>query len=293
MSYNLEKAKKQFQQVKPMMACFYEKLGEYPFKNDNFKLVETPYLGMEHQSAVAYGNKYMNGYLGGDISGTGIGNKFDYIIIHETAHEWFGNNISAKDNADLWIHEGFTTYAESIYVECEYGKEKALDYIYGQRRGIRNNRPLIGPYGVNKEGSSDMYMKGSNILNTLRTLVEDDALWWSTLKAFNEDFKYKTTTTEEVVAYLSKAFNKDLSAFFDQYLKHAAIPTLVFQKTGQGYEHKWDADVEDFDMPIQVELKGKAEWIFPKSTDWTSIELDSKNDFGLDERLFLVNVKFE
>lgn len=276
-----------------MMACFYEKLGEYPFKDDSFKLVETPYLGMEHQSAVAYGNKYMNGYLGGDLSGTGIGNKFDYIIIHEAGHEWFGNNVSAKDNADLWIHEGFTTYAEAIFVECEYGKEAALNYIYGQRRMIRNNKPLVGPYGVNKEGSSDMYAKGSNIINTLRTLVEDDELWWKTLTDFNTDFRYKTTTTDEVVDYLSQAFGKDLTAFFDQYLKHAAIPTLVIRKTEEGYQYKWRADVEEFDMPIMVKIKVKAKWLFPKTTEWKSVELENEKDFSLDQRLFLVEIEFK
>jgi len=293
LSYNLDRAKEQFKQVQPMMACFYEKLGEYPFKEDSFKLVETSYLGMEHQSAVAYGNGFKNGYLGSDLSRTGIGLKFDYILIHESAHEWFGNNISAKDNADLWIHEGFTTYAEAIFVECEYGKEAALNYIYGQRRNVRNDRPLIGPYGVNKEGSSDMYFKGSNILNTLRTLVEDDELWWKTLKEFNTDFKHKTTTTDEVVGYFSNALGKDLTAFFNQYLKHANIPTLVFRKTTQGYQYKWDADVEVFDMPIMVKLNGKEEWLFPKSSDWTSIVLKSEKDFALDKRLFLVDVEFK
>ena len=293
LSYNLEKAKKQFEQVKPMMACFYEKLGEYPFKDDSFKLVETPYLGMEHQSAVAYGNGFTNGYLGRDLSGTGIGLKFDYIIIHEAAHEWFGNNISAKDNADLWIHESFTTYAEAIFVECEYGKEAALDYIYGQHRSVRNDRPIIGPYGVNKEGSSDMYVKGSNIINTLRTLVEDDKLWWKTLKAMNEDLKYKTTTTDEVVAYLSKAFNKDLTAFFDQYLKHANIPKLILRKDGKTYQYKWQADVEDFDMPIIAQVNGIEEWLFPKSTEWTAVDLNNEENFNLDKRLFLINVEFQ
>jgi len=293
LSYNVDKAKEQFKQVKPMMTCFYEKLGEYPFKNDNFKMVETPYLGMEHQSAVAYGNGYKNGFLGRDLSKTGIGLKFDYIIIHESAHEWFGNNISAKDNADLWIHESFTTYAEAIFVECEYGKEAALDYIYGQRINFKNDRPIIGIYGVNKEGSSDMYTKGSNIINTLRTLVEDDELWWKTLKAFNEDFTYKTTTTDEVVAYLSKAFDKDLTAFFDQYLKHAKIPTLEFKRSGQGYAYKWQADVENFDMPIMVQVNGEEKWLFPETSEWKPIAIKGKNDFNFDERLFLVNVKFE
>lgn len=293
LSYNLEKAKSQFEQVKPMMACFYEKFGEYPFARDDFKLVETPYLGMEHQSAVAYGNKYMNGYLGSDLSGTGLGKKFDYIIVHETAHEWFGNNISAKDNADLWIHESFTTYAESVYVECEYGKEAALDYIYGQRRRVRNFSPIQGPYGVNKEGSSDMYYKGSNMINTLRTLVEDDELWWKTLKDFNKDFRFKTTDTDEVVAYFSNALGKDLTAFFNQYLKQSKIPKLLFKKNGKNYQYKWQTDVKDFDMPIKVEVKGKEKWVFPKSNTWKKLRIKTKKEFSIDKRLFLIDILFQ
>jgi aminopeptidase N len=293
LSYNLDKAKAQFEQVKPMMACFYEKFGEYPFVKDNFKLVETPYLGMEHQSAVAYGNQYMNGYLGTDLSGTGIGTRFDFIIIHESGHEWFGNSISAKDNADLWIHEAFTTYTEAVFVECEYGKEDALDYIYGQRGKIKNDMPIQGPYGVNKEGSSDMYFKGANIINTLRTLVDNDELWWRTLKDFHSKFKYKTTDTDEVVAFFSKALDKDLTAFFDQYLNYAEIPKLVFRNSTNGYQYKWIADVEDFDMPIKVRIDSQEQWLFPNTSDWKEIQLKSEDKFDFDNRLFLVDVIVE
>ncbi|NBC58119.1 MAG: M1 family peptidase [Bacteroidetes bacterium] len=291
---NLAKAKKHFEQVKPMMSCFYDKLGEYPFKNDSFKLVETPYLGMEHQSAVAYGNKYLNGYMGGDLSGTGYGLKFDYLIIHESAHEWFGNSISVKDIADLWIHEGFTTYAESIFVECEYGKKAALDYIYGQRRMISNNRALVGEYGVNHEGSSDMYAKGSNIINTLRTLVGDDDLWWKTLKDFNQEFAYKTTTTKEVVQFFSQSLNKDLTAFFKQYLYHKAIPELVFKSDPQSnkVKYKWDVNVKDFDMPVELKINKKTKWIYPEAETWKALKIEPEQVVEIDEKQFYIDVKF-
>lgn len=295
LSYNLEKAKAQFEQVKPMMGCFYEKLGPYPFKEDSFKLVETPYLGMEHQSAVAYGNKYRNGYLGGDMSRTGYGLKFDYIIIHESAHEWFGNSISVKDIADLWIHEGFTTYAESIYVECEFGKEAALDYIYGQSNMISNYSPIIGEYGVNHEGSSDMYYKGSSIINTLRSLVEDDELWWNTLKQFNTEFAYKTTTTDEVVQFFSQSLDKDLTAFFEQYLEYTKIPKLLIEKGDNDTQlkFKWEVDVKEFDMPIEVNLGNKTTWIFPESDEWKTISLDPNENFDIDRKKFYVDLQMD
>jgi aminopeptidase N len=294
LSYNLEKAKAQFEQVKPMMACFYEKIGEYPFPEDSFKLVETPYLGMEHQSAVAYGNKYRNGYLGSDMSGTGIGLKFDFIIIHEAGHEWFGNSVSVKDVADLWIHESFTSYMEAIFVECEYGKDAALDYIYGLRRTIGNDRPLIGDYGVNHEGSGDMYYKGSNMLNTLRSLVEDDELWWKTLQGFHETYKYQTISTSDVVAYFSEALDKDLTAFFKQYLEFAEIPKLVFRANPDknNIEFKWESDVEDFDMPIELDLGTDSMWIFPDSKRWKKLEIEDK-DPKVKMKKFYVDVEFK
>ncbi len=292
---NLDKAKTHFEQVKPMMACFYEKIGEYPFKNDSFKMVETPYLGMEHQSAVAYGNQYLNGYLGGDLSGTGYGLKFDFIIIHESAHEWFGNSISVKDIADMWIHEGFTTYAESIFVECEYGKQAALDYTHGQRQMISHNRPIIGNYGVNSEGSSDMYAKGSNIINTLRTLVDDDDLWWKILKEFNKKFAYKTTTTEDVVQFFSQSFNKDLTAFFKQYLYHKNIPELVFKsnQSKNQVQYKWNVDVENFDMPVEIKVDKNSKWIYPEAETWKTLKIKPNQVVEIDNKKFYIDVKFK
>lgn len=292
---NLDKAKKHFEQVKPMMDCFYEKLSPYPFERDSFKLVETPYLGMEHQSAVAYGNQYVNGYLGSDLSKTGYGLKFDFIIVHESGHEWFGNSISVKDVADLWIHEGFTTYTEAIFVECEYGKEAALDYIFGQRDLIKNDRPIIGEYGVNFEGSSDMYAKGSNIINTLRSWVNDDELWWKTLKDFTIEFAHKTTTTIEVVDFFSQALVKDLEAFFKQYLAYKNIPKLIFKtsETTKKLQYKWDVDVENFDMPIKIKVNGKSQWLFPKATIWKTLYIKPEQSLDIDIKRFYVKVEFD
>jgi len=251
---NLDKAKQQFQQVQPMMDCFYEKFGEYPFQKDGYKLVETPYLGMEHQSAVAYGNGYQNGYLGTDLSKTGIGLKWDFIIIHESAHEWFGNSVSAADIADMWIHESFTAYAESVFVECEFGKKEAIRYLYGLRGIIANDRPIIGKYGVNHEGSGDMYYKGANMLNTLRSVVNNDEKWWSLLKEFHETFKYQTIHANDVINFYNSRTKLNLKPIFEQYLNYASIPELQlkFDKNKTLYL-RWKTDVENFKMPIDFQ----------------------------------------
>ncbi len=265
--YNLEKAKKQFAEVQDMMACFYQKMGPYPFEEDGYKLIDTPYLGMEHQSAVAYGNKYMMGYLGRDLSGTGIGLRWDFIIIHESGHEWYGNSITAKDIADMWIHEGFTNYTEAIYIECRWGKEDALEYLKGIRKGIGNNSPVIGNYGVNAEGSGDMYPKGANLLNMIRSIYDDDELWWNTLRDYTEIFKHQTITTQQVEDFFDKQTNVNLKPIFDQYLRHVDIPELQFKKDGDEILYRWKADVENFKMPVdvnideeEVRLNATSEW---------------------------------
>lgn len=283
LDYNLEVAKKQFAQVKPMMACYEKYLGPYPFYKDGYAMVETPYLGMEHQSVIAYGNKYQTGYLGFDYSGIGL--DFDYIIIHETGHEWWGNNVSMKDLADMWIHEGFCTYSESIYVECLYGNEKALDYINASKRNISNDKPIIGIYNVNNEGSGDMYQKGAVFLNTLRYQVNNDPLWWNIILGIQKDFAKQTVTTAQIENYISRKAGKDFSKLFDQYLRNANIPVLEykFQHTSEGLElsYRWVADVAGFDMPIRYISKGgKLVWINP-TTDWQQINID-----GLDEKTF-------
>ncbi|HRF77269.1 MAG TPA: M1 family aminopeptidase, partial [Chitinophagales bacterium] len=283
LDYNLEVAKKQFEQVKPMMACYEKYLGPYPFYKDGFAMVETPYLGMEHQSVIAYGNKYQTGYLGFDYSGIGL--DFDYIIIHETGHEWWGNNVSMKDLADMWIHEGFCTYSESIYVECLYGNETALDYINASKRSISNDRPIIGLYNVNSEGSGDMYQKGAVFLNTLRYQVNNDPLWWNIILGIQKDFAKQTVTTAQIENYISRKAGKDFSKLFDQYLRHANIPVLEykFQRTSAGLElnFRWVADVAGFDMPIRYISKGgKPVWVNP-TTEWQLLNIE-----GLDEKTF-------
>lgn len=269
--YNLEKAQEQFEEVKPMMDCFYEKFGEYPFVEDGFKLVETPYLGMEHQSAVAYGNQYMMGYLGNDLSGTGIGLKWDYIIIHESGHEWYGNSITARDIADMWIHEGFTSYTEAVYVECRWGKEKALEYLKGTRHGIGNSSTIIGDYGVNSEGSGDMYFKGANLLNTLRSIYDNDQLWWKTLKDYTTTYKHQIIDTQTTESFFDRATDADLSKVFDQYLRHPELPVLQFRERDNRIQYRWKADVEGFNMPVDLWIREKEVRVFPE-TFWKSLD---------------------
>ena len=273
---NLEKAKEHFKDTPKMMKAFEHWFGPYPFYEDSFKLVEVPYLGMEHQSSVTYGNQYKKGYLGRDMSGTGFGLKFDYIIIHEAGHEWFANNITYKDIADMWIHESFTTYSENLFIDYYYGKDAAADYVIGTRRGIGNRRPIIGPYNVNKEGSGDMYTKGANMLHTLRQLVEDDGLWRQILRGLNSEFYHQTVTTAQIENYISKRSKKDLSAFFNQYLRDTRIPTLEYQFENNTLKYRYVDIVEDFDMPLEVNINGKSQWIFPNA-EWKSLSTTNSN----------------
>ena len=260
---NEERAKKHFEDVKPMLTCFQQKFGTYPFANDGYKLVETSYLGMEHQSAVAYGNKYLKGYLGSDLSGTGIGLLFDYIIIHESGHEWFGNSITSSDIADMWIHEGFTQYTEVVFVECQYGKEKSEKYINGLSKNVRNKEPIIGNYGVNNEGSGDMYPKGALLLNTIRNIVNDDDKWWKMILKYSETFRHKIINTETVIQFFSTESGFNLEPVFNQYLRFAAIPELIIKKTKKKLEYKWKTDVVNFNMPIDIKMDNKITRIYP------------------------------
>ncbi len=283
---NLDKAKKQFTaNVKPMLKVFEHWFGPYPFYRDGFKLVDAPYLGMEHQSAIAYGNKYLNGYMGSDLSGTGYGLKWDYIIIHEAGHEWFGNNITSKDIADMWIHEAFTMYSEALFVESLDGRKAGAKYIAGVRKKVSNDIPIIGPYDVNTEGSGDMYYKGANLIHTLRTLIDNDTKWREILRGLNKDFGLKTTSTEEVVAYINSKSGKDLTKVFDQYLRYSSIPVLEIntsKKGGAGY--RWDSEVPAFNMPLRIVSDNKSQWIYPTS-EWktlktkTGIKPDMENFF--------------
>lgn len=260
---NLKEAKEQFKQVKPMMDAFEHWFGPYPFYEDGYKLVEAPYLGMEHQSSVTYGNGYQNGYRGRDLSGSGWGMKFDFIIIHETGHEWFANNITYADVADMWIHEGFTNYSESLYLDYHYGEQAANEYVQGLRLGIQNDRPLIGQYGVNHNGSGDMYNKGGNLLHTLRQVANSDSLWRETLRGLNREFYHQTVTTKEVEDYISKKLGRDLEPVFDQYLRDIRIPTFEYAIRDGNLMYRWGNSVPGFNMPLDIFLDGKEVRIKP------------------------------
>lgn len=273
---NEAKAKVHFEEVKPMMDCFQSKFGEYPFKSDGYKLVETPYLGMEHQSAVAYGNKYLKGYLGRDLSGTGVGLTFDFIIIHETGHEWFGNSITSKDIADMWIHEGFTQYTEIVYVECQQGYEKAMTYANGLKNNVKNDKPIIGNFGVNSEGSGDMYPKGALLLNTLRHVINDDVKWWKILLNYSNTFKHQIIDTETVIAYFNKESGMNLTSIFNHYLQKTTIPKLETRIIGGKLETKWSNVSDDFAMPIDINFQNKTIRVQPKAV-WTSSQIKIKH----------------
>ena len=255
---NEEKARKHFEDdVKPMLDCFQSKFGKYPFWEDGYKLVETPYLGMEHQSAVAYGNKYKKGYMGFDMSGTGVGMKFDYITIHETGHEWFGNSITSKDIADMWIHEGFTTYTETVFVECTQGYDAAMKYINGQSKNVRNDKPIIGQFGVNREGSGDMYYKGSLLLNTLRHVINNDTKWWAILLKYSETYKKQIIDTPTVIAFFNAETGRNLTPIFNQYLNHKSIPQLEIKGFKNRFQYRWKTDEPNFEMPVDIMIHGR------------------------------------
>ncbi len=288
---NVEKAKKQFEEVKPMLQCFEEKFGQYPFVEDGYKLVETPYLGMEHQSAVAYGNKYLKGYMGSDISGTGVGMGWDYIIVHESGHEWFGNSITSKDIADMWIHEGFTTYSETVYVECREGYDRAMKYINGQHYSVQNRKPAIGIFGVNKEGSGDMYFKGALMLNTMRHIINDDAKWWKLIYDYSTTFKKQIIDTETVINFFNKESGLNLTPVFNQYLRYAAIPTLQLKLDGSNLEYRWVTDEPDFAMPVEVAINGKTVRL-QATNNWqrTATQATSLNDVQPADKKFYIKV---
>jgi len=289
---DLEKAKVQFAaNVKPMLASHEHWFGPYPFYEDSYKLVQTPHLGMEHQSAVAYGNHFLNGYLGGDMSGTGWGSKWDYIIIHESGHEWFGNSITAKDLADMWIHESFTCYSEGLFVESQFGKQAGQEYIYGLRQGIENKSPIVGVYGVNKEGAEDMYPKGAVLLNMVRTIINDDAKWRDILRGLNKTFYHQTVTYADITGYISKQAGIDLSPVFDQYLHYKGLPTLQFTwQDGKPY-CKWIADAKDFNMPVKVRLNGGEYKFITPTTTAKAVELPGATQDNLETDAFDFYIK--
>jgi aminopeptidase N len=289
LDYHLDTAKKQFQQVKPMLQCFESWFGPFPWYEDGYKLIETPHLGMEHQSAIAYGNHYKNGYLGNDRSASGRGLLWDFIIIHESAHEWFGNSITMKDAADMWIHEGFATYAEGLYTECQQGKQAGAEYTIGQRRLIRNDVPIIGVSGVNHEGSGDMYDKGGNMLHTIRQLVDDDARWRGILRGLGKTFWHQTVTTRQVEDYISRRSGMNLSKVFDEYLRTAKVPILEYRLQGQKLSYRWNNVVPGFAMPVKVTTStGSYSWIRP-TEKWKTmvVKLSRPEDFRVDENFYV------
>ncbi len=267
--YNLGAAKKQFQDVGRMLKAFEYWFGPYPFYEDGFKLVEVPYPGMEHQSSVTYGNGFENGYGGRDVSGTGWGFKFDFIIIHEAGHEWFANSITYRDIADMWIHESFTAYSENLFLDFHYGKEASSEYVIGTRKNIRNDRPIIGSYGVNHSGSGDMYSKGANMLHTLRQWVNNDGKWRQALRGLNKNFYHQTVTTQQIEEYLAEKLGLDLKVFFDQYLRTTDIPVLEYRVEKNKLKYRWTNCLDGFAMPIRLKIGSQYKWMMPR-TSWTT-----------------------
>lgn len=295
LDYHLDKAKAQFPQAKEAIRCFEHWFGPYPFREDGYKLVEAPYIGMEHQSAVAYGNGFKNGYHGTDLSKTGIGMKWDFIIVHETGHEWFGNNITAKDIADMWVHEAFTDYSETLYTEWLFGKKAADEYNQGLRKLILNDKPIIGPYGVNKEGSGDMYYKGANLLHTIRHIVANDSLFRSALRGLNNTFYHKTVEGKNIEDAFAKMLGLDLSKVFDQYLRTVKVPTLVYKKKNNEPNQvtlHWENTVDGFDMPILIPTSNRRIRVStqPTSFDLNAAEAEWMNKENLENRYYILAI---
>jgi aminopeptidase N len=289
---SMDKARKQFAQAKPMIEAYQRFFGEYPFKKDGYKLIEVPYSGMEHQSAVTYGNRFANGYLERDWTGVGVSLKFDFIIIHESAHEWFGNAVSAADVSDMWIHEGWTTYLENLYVEHVFGYEDALKYVNGYKSKVRNTQPIVTQRGIHRSPSQDQYFKGALFLHTLRSVVDDDEKWWKGIREFYQKFRYQNIMTEDVVRFFNAQFGHDLTPIFDQYLRRAALPTLelAFDQSGGTVAYRWNAEERRFAMPIKAGLPGRWQTIRP-TVDWQIMKTDlGKDAFQVATELYYVNV---
>ncbi len=277
LSYDMQKAKEHVlpDVLKTIESCEYW-FGPFPFFNDGFKMVEAPHLGMEHQTAIAYGNQFKNGYLGFDMSGTGVGLKWDYIVVHESAHEWFGNNITTKDIADMWVQEGFTCYSETLFTEYWFGKEDANIYLQGSSEGIENKLPVIGIYNVNQEGSPDMYAKGASLLHTIRQVINNDSLFRSILRGLNAQYYHQVVRSEQIENYFSVRAGIDLSNIFDQYLRSIQIPQLEYQVVKEKkiniLKFRWTNCNDGFNMPVKVFVNGKYQFIYP-TTEWDQMPL--------------------
>jgi aminopeptidase N len=292
LSYNLDSAKKHFTDAPRMMKAFEHWFGPYPFYEDGYKLVEAPHLGMEHQSAVAYGNNYKKGYLGKDMSGSGWGSKWDFIIIHESGHEWFANNITTKDIADMWVHEGFTNYSETLFTDYYYGKTAGNEYAIGTSKDIANDIPVIGQYGVNKEGSGDMYNKAGSMLHIIRQITGDNK-FRDILRGLNKTFYHQTVTTQQIESYISEKSGKDFSKVFDQYLRTIQVPVLEYKLDGNKLDYRYTNCVKGFDLPLKTNLSA-TDWLRPTES-WQTVNLDPGGDhtFTVDPNFFIRVKKVE
>ncbi len=293
LDYNIEIAKKHFTDAPKMMKAFEHWFGPYPFYEDGYKLVEAPYLGMEHQSAVAYGNGYLNGYLGRDLSGTGWGMKWDFIIVHESGHEWFANNITSKDIADMWVHEGFTNYSETLFIDYYYGKKAGNEYVIGTRKKISNDIPIIGSYGVNNEGSTDMYYKGGNMLHTIRQIINNDEKFRTILRGLNKTFYHQTVTSSQIENYINKNSGKDFSKVFDQYLRTTLVPTLEYKIEKGDLFYRWTNVVKGFNIPLKIFFKHE-QWLTPLE-QWKTLSTypDGEINFSVDKNFYIKVKKLE
>ncbi|AUD05686.1 M1 family metallopeptidase [Spirosoma pollinicola] len=289
LAVHADSARMQFKQVPKMMKAFEHWFGPYPFYEDGYKLVETPYLGMEHQSSVTYGNHFRNGYLGRDLSRTGWGLLWDFIIVHESGHEWFANNITYKDVADMWIHESFTNYSECLFTEYYYGKEAGAQYVIGCRANIRNDIPIIGVYNVNHEGSGDMYYKGGNMLHTIRQLVGDDEKWRQVLRGLNKTFYHQTVTTNQIEQYMSQQTGLNLMPVFDQYLRTNKIPILEYRPVMGGFQYRWANSVSGFDMPVRVCAGASGPYFQVQPTaEWKTLTVKNETTLTVDANYYVL-----
>jgi aminopeptidase N len=287
---NLARARSQFAQVQPVLRCFERWFGPFPWYPDGYQLIESPHLGMEHQSAVAYGNGYVNGYKGKDLSGTGWGLTWDFIIVHETAHEWFGNNITSADIADMWVHESFANYAESLYTECLYGPAAGAAYQIGSRTLVQNDRPIVGPYGLNARGSGDMYPKGGNMLHTIRHLVADDERWRGVLRGLNAEFRHRIVTGRQVQDFMAARAGVPLAKVFEQYLTTTTIPVFEYRLAGARLTYRWADVVPGFDMPVQVRVSPDRTIRLAATEAWqtATLPLEHPEDFAVDENFYVI-----
>ena len=290
LAYHREAAERQFTQAQSMMKCFESWFGPYPWYEDGYKLVETPHLGMEHQTAVAYGNHYGNGYLGRDLSHTGLGLLWDFIVVHESAHEWFGNNITMQDQADMWVHEGFANYSENLYTECLAGKQAGAQYVIGTRQNIRNDRPIVGQYGVNDQGSGDMYYKGGNMLHTIRQIIGDDAKWRGILRGLNSTFRHQTVTGKQVQEYISREAGVNLQKVFDQYLTTTHVPVFEYAIVDSTLAYRWSDVIAGFDMPVKATVTDSGFTMLRPTETWqrTTIHLKDPVTFRLDQNFYVL-----